>query len=163
MLARGASFRKPTEDDAKWFYAAYKKGDFDDLDEIFQDELKPAEVLWTIGQLFEGEEWFILEAKTPKGIAPVGLVSGVNGAVYAPHAIWFWWATPRNKLECSVKFLSEIGRETTMVITAPKTEARFFDRLLNSKENGRWGLRILRRVGTIHHKEAGPMGVWQNA
>jgi len=67
------------------------------------------------------------------GFAPVGLAKAMyNEWKLEPHADWFPWATPRNKLRCSVAYLykqrcsKDVG---VTIVHAQKEAAHYFRHL----------------------------------
>ena len=61
------------------------------------------------------------------------------------HFEWFWWATPRNKLECAVKFLMKYREDMNLYAAVPQgsKEERFCQSL---KCYG-----VMWRIGTSRH------------
>lgn len=134
------------DEHVKFCWAAYKRGAFA---EEFKRNLTPAEfriglldrVSTIIGQ---GGDLFIL--KTRAGI-PVGIVSvAVSSPPSAvrqmmPYVVWFPEATPRNKIECALKFLVAAKAENNLLIVARRPAWPFFRHL------GKYG--VLRPVGEL--------------
>lgn len=96
------------------------------------------------------DEAWILTAFNQKKIRPVGLVLAFSShwnPTFSPFMIvadiiWFPWATPRNKIETTVKFFSEIRKEIQMVEYAKRDQQKFFDMVC---AHG-----VMRRAGTSY-------------
>lgn len=88
-------------DDIKWLWVAAKRAGFAGTAEEFTRTVEP--------ELAAADRLFILEDRNrefAKGRGPVGLVqANYDGWTLCPHVDWFLWATPRNKLRCTVGFL----------------------------------------------------------
>jgi len=89
-------------------------------------------------------------AMTAKGERPVGafFVEYVGGGSLVrleaePHVQWFAWASPRNRIEATVKFLVELKRVLPFRFHVTESDAEFFFHI------GKYG--ILRCVGKVHH------------
>ncbi len=112
----------------RWLYVAYVKGAFkapEGMSPLEFDEWMGASLRAMFGMVyaltapFDGED------------RPVGLVAAhEKDHRIEPHVIWFPWATPRNKIECSVKFLHSMRFTNVIVIYTPKEDRRFYDHLL---------------------------------
>ena len=82
------------------------------------------------------------------GSIPVGLIISRNGGEHPVlHAVWFKWASPRQIIESSCKFLCLLRDDGIVGFVQFDTENsqydNYFDRLCD--------LKVLRRVGMIHH------------
>ncbi len=83
---------------------------------------------------------------TPVGIAAVEK----PGMKIQPHAIWFPWASPRNKVESASQYLNEIrrqrgpnGRFYKALIWAPEKTWTFFEHMMRRG--------ILKRSGKVEN------------
>jgi hypothetical protein len=129
---------------------------------VFLDEipkgLEPEEFDKVIGELYgravnNNANFYVLKANTKlksgDQIAPVGFVvlSNFQEVLY-PHVFWMPWATPRNKMETSVRFLADLNKEHNVMVIVPKETFGWFSHL------GKYG--VLRKVGTLlNHKGEG--------
>lgn len=139
-LKRGASFRPFEEADLKYLWAAYRKGSFR---ELFRDETTQQEftALWTyMFERTDGGVW-ILESGKPVGFIGARDRSHGGHRVLEPHAQWFPWATPRQRLETIVKYVSEMRKTALLTIFSRMSDKDFYTHVC------RYG--IARRVGTI--------------
>jgi hypothetical protein len=58
-----------------------------------------------------------------KGVGPVCLICvSSNGWMICPQVFWFSWATPRNKLRCSVAFVQKTKHDKTVGACEFRTE-----------------------------------------
>lgn len=135
----GAGFHVGRQDDAKWYWAAYRKGAFENAPEgmdsiVFVD--------WLAEQVTKFNEVWTLTAPHGDGRRPVGIVAGrFDEYGLRPHVVWFPWATPRNRLECALKFLHDIGREHFAWFIAEQKDWPFYDHVM------RYGM--IRSVGKV--------------
>jgi len=88
-------------------------------------------------------DW-ILAVPLENGLRPVGMVFadprfGGNGI--EPHVEWFPWATPRNKLECSIQFLKQIGKDVKIVLYIREEDDKFWHRV--------WQYKVLKKACKI--------------
>lgn len=122
------------QNDFRWLWAAYKKGGMDGIPpDLDMDQFIAA----AYGHLEKFTEQFIVETDRPIGV----IVTLTDGYKFEPHAIWFPWASPRNKLEGSLKFLGTERKDRLGIIYMDIEEKRFLVQLT------RYG--VLRRVGTV--------------
>ena len=131
--------------DLAYAYAGYRQGAFPGMPE----GLKPREFdVAFYKAAVQWEEIYALTVKHTNGRRPVGLmlarITEEIGmpARMEPHLMWFPWATPRNKLETTVKWLAEMRLKHLVLIMAPLKEKVFFTHLC------RHG--VLRVIGKIH-------------
>ena len=144
----------PIEDgDLRYIWAAYSMGGFPTLAERFADgKMDAAEFKKELGDelVANYDEAWTLSADSDKGPRPVGLVLGFCShwnPAFSPFMIvadmiWFPWATPRNKIETTVKFFHEVRKTTQMVEYSKREYQKFFDMVC---AHG-----VLRRAGTSH-------------
>lgn len=83
---------------------------------------------------------------SPMGIAVVER----PGSRLQPHAVWFPWATARNKIECAAQYLGELrrqrgpnGRFYKALIFAPEATWTFFEHLMRRG--------VLKRCGKVEN------------
>lgn len=149
--------RQPIDDDAKWAFAAYRKGAFEGIPEgLNGDDFKGALRAW-LGTVaspgLPAYETHVLVAHHDLGEqTPIGfVVMGLDGYKAYPAVIWFPWASNRNRLEGVVRWLHE-GRKRLMPVIEVKNgpavpraphglDRRFMDWM------GRYG--IVRPVGAL--------------
>ena len=152
-LSRAVDMRPIEEDDLRYIWAAYSMGGFPSLAERFVDgEMSSAKFTKEFGEELitnYDEAWTLLVKKT-NGLRPVGLVLAFSShwnPAFSPFMIvadmiWFPWATPRNKIETTVKFFHEVRKTMQMVEYSKREHQKFFDTVC---AHG-----VLRRAGTSH-------------
>lgn len=115
----------------KYVWAAYKRGVFDQNPEIPSD-LDPFEFksvfLGILGTyiLGSGGEAWILEDKIPIGMV-LGSLGGRNHL--EPHVFWFPEATPRNKIEFSVRWIVDVKKKYKLDIWVHEANWKFYHHL----------------------------------
>jgi hypothetical protein len=84
-----------------------------------------------VGRVLEGGgEVFTFIGKTVKGEIPIGMVvANMNGKCCEPHVFWFAEATPRNKLECSLKWIVDMKEKVALFLWVREPDAHFFEHL----------------------------------
>jgi len=128
-------------------YAAYVKGGFAEV-EYLPRELEWKEFRNILGALLaEVAEVYVLFAENPGGKNAVG-VAAVRVDEHGnrwPHVSWYPWATTRNRLEASLKFLADMSKEKghKLLISAEQKYHAFFIRLCQ------YG--VLRVIGKSKH------------
>lgn len=153
-----------SDGDWPFLIAAYKKGAFDevlrglqrtfDLPEIVELTNEEFRVLFT--EFFRGREHYILTArasafKTMDGQVPVALVdTNPEDHRMVLRVMWFPWASPRNRIEATVRFLDDHRKERLILIFDDEKSHRFFIRM------AQYG--ILKRIGPA----SGPIPFWEN-
>ncbi len=88
---------------------------------------------------------------------PVGIVIGkIDDNRLEPHVFWFPWATPRNMLECTIKFLDTMRKAWTIIIFSEEKNHKWF------KKIERYG--VIRQVGKIdkYYPNGETASVFQN-
>ena len=114
----------------------------------FQTGLDRAEftelIINTVGGILRGEgDVFVLhgERKDTGKVVPVAAVTVVPAqAQMWPHVYWFPWATARNKIECSLRFLLDAKERFNLIVVSLPQDVDFFMHLC------RYG--VIRRIGT---------------
>lgn len=108
------------EADAKWIWAAYKRGEANFAPALWPAGMSNNDSDLTLWQILNQENWliFMMEAEVGvKGRIPVGLAQLiVYEGFYWLHFEWFWWASPRNKIESTLKFLRKMGEDYPMLM-----------------------------------------------
>ena len=150
-LSRRVEFRPIEDEDMKFLAAAYKKGDLKSLGPTFASTEMEYEAfreafIREVMTNYHGA--WTLFAQTRKGFMPVGAVLGfyphpnkaVTPFMIVGDILWFWWASPRNRVEAAVKFFSAIRDQTPMMEFASEAHMPFFEMLA---KHG-----VMRRVGT---------------
>jgi hypothetical protein len=95
-----------------------------------------------VGHLSAFNAIYLMLAKVEGEQRPVGLVAcNDQGYRIEPLAIWFPWASPRNKLESALNFFNKIRVTRLMVLFAPEKDVGFFEHL------ARYG--VIQRRGTV--------------
>lgn len=89
------------------------------------------------GHLESFQEQFMVETDRPVGV----IVTLTDGYRFEPHAIWFPWASLRNRLEGSLKFLNQERKDRLGIIYMGLDQKRFLEQM------ARYG--VIRRVGTV--------------
>lgn len=122
----------------RWFWAAYRKGSFGLKEgltkETFQSDL---------ADYFQGfNVLYTLLARVESELRPVGIMACRDeGYRIEPHAVWFDWASSRNKLESALNFFNKIRVTRLAVLFIPQKEIRLFEAL------ARYG--VIQRRGTV--------------
>jgi hypothetical protein len=84
---------------------------------------------------------------------------GINRPDHERHGIanvtWMPWATARNKVEVTVKFLNEMRHDLVLEIISQQKDWKFYEHM------ARYGL--VRPVGTFYERfeDGGPARIWQ--
>lgn len=140
--------------DIKFLYAAYKRQA--KLNWI-PDDLPPAEfrdaVFTRIAEhRAMGGDILTMIGHTSLGEIPLGIME-VNVTVAdhirpqaVPHALWFPEASPRNKIESTVRFLDQLRQSFAVMIVAAEANWMFFNRVCQ------YG--VLRPVGKLRNYHA---------
>jgi len=151
-LRRKPKFHEIEQADVKYIWAAYKLGSFGEQTDITQEEFN----LRLFQTIEETDRTYIFVAPTNNGTIPVGMVSGTfNGPIFfVGNALWFKWASDRNKLESAVHFLNELRKEYVVVIHNHMDDKQFYEVVA---KHG-----VIRRVGRLYDVfEDCPAQIWQ--
>lgn len=152
-LRKRALKRKPgyepfSDSHIKYVWAAYRRGFLEDIEPGLSAEEFRLRLLGWARQIIETNgDVFVLTGKTPFGEIPVGIVSFKCEAPpsanqqFQPHVDWLPEASPRNRLECAMKFLIDMKKDGIVLLVAREKDWKFFERLCN------YG--VLRPVGKI--------------
>lgn len=127
--------RPAVYEDIRWLWVASRRSGTEESPEEFSRRIEPfladcdrLWMLWDKNSEFES------------GDGPVGLVmANDDGWTLAPHVEWFAWATPRNKLRCTVGFLQSM-RYTNGVGCI---------KIFSTAENAEWFKRLKRYTSII--------------
>jgi len=85
---------------------------------------------------------YLMLARSEGEPRPVGMIGAIDGGYrIEPHALWFPWATPRNKLESWLNFLNKIRVTRLAIVYVPEKEISIYQHL------ERYG--VIQRRGTI--------------
>jgi len=100
-------------------------GSFGEAKDISQEEFNA----WLSGYLNETDRTYILVSETMKGKIPVGMFSGrFNGPLFfIGSAMWFKWATDRNKLETVVNALNELRKDYVVIMHNHMDDKKFYE------------------------------------
>ncbi len=134
-LTRKTRFEPISNEHLKWLWLAYKENSFQE--EIVKPGLGRDEFIAAIMQILpHSVATFILFApftgvikgKEFKGEAiPVGIVTNNMFAFRtSPHVDWFAWATPRNKLEATLRYLAKVRKDGVHMILTSEPDTPFF-------------------------------------
>ena len=139
ILRRGGHYRLVEERDARWLYAAYKKGSFKEIER----DLTPQEFIDRfIDNTQIADKIYIPVAQTKRGEIPVGVVLLLEKNAIDLHAEWLPWASDRNILESSVRIIHDLKKDYNIVITISEKRDHFIHLC-------RYGL--LRSVGKLYN------------
>ena len=113
-----------------WLWAAYKKGLWTDMlpENASKDNFEDC----VVDILSKVDLDWIFEVHTQDGMRPVGIVGAdfrFEGHAIEPHVDWFPWATPRNKIESIVNFLTEIGKQYKIFVYSTAVDLPFWERI----------------------------------
>ncbi len=101
-------------------------------------------IVRTVADILRGQgDVFVLhgERKDTGKVAPLAAVTMVPAQNQMwPHVYWFPWATTRNKIECSLRFLLEMKERFNLIVVSLPQDVDFFMHLC------RYG--VIRRIGT---------------
>ena len=133
---RKTSFRVAEPEDLKWLWGAYRKGGVD-----LPEGLTPQDFREKAADMLAGfDEAYLLEIDRPVGVVGVGFTDGER--VFQPRALWFPWASSRDKLTATLRFLREMGKERVGMIFSEPEDKSFLEHVC------RYG--VLRRVGKVY-------------
>lgn len=124
-LKRKPEFHKLEVKDLKYLWAAYRMGSFGEVEDISQDEFRN-----NIANYIDlTDVTFTLLAETKDGKIPVGIFSGnFNGPIFfIGSALWFKWASDRNKLESAVHALNELRKDYVVVMHNHMDDKKFYE------------------------------------
>jgi hypothetical protein len=127
-------------------------GSFGEVEDITQDEFRRR----TGDYLNLTDTTYTLIGQTNKGKIPVGMFSGkFNGPMlFIGSAIWFKWASSRNKIETAVHALNELRKEYIVLLHSNMKDKEFY---VNIAKHG-----VIRRVGTVYDVyDDGPAALFQ--
>jgi len=147
-LKREPFYREPIDDDLAYLWAAYR---LDGLPETYvrRGLDKDAFMVRMVDLIASVADAKILMGPRNGVPCPVGLATiGGTGERLQPHAVWFPWATARNKIECTSDYLNNLRRERSAtgrylkgIIFAREETWTFFNHIMRRG--------ILKRCGKI--------------
>ncbi len=127
----------------RYLWRAYKRGELADFP--LPPDLDPvqfqAQIVGFIAPFAGDVMVFVNHAEEPVGLTIVSYQTIYERRRAFPHAIWFQEATPRQRLECALRFLLDLKKTNLVVIEAKQPYWPFFEHLCL------YG--ALRRVGTL--------------
>jgi len=108
------------ERDARWVYAAYKKGAFESI----RRDLEPQEFLAELlGRSANATIYVAISNERPIGL---GFMVPINSKLTDLHGVWFPWSTPREVMSATARFMNDQKHETSLLITSEDhTRANF--------------------------------------
>lgn len=151
-LRRRTEFRPIEDDDIKFAWAAYLRGNLASMGPQFSGRdmdavsFKAAFVDEVLNN-YPGGAW-TLSAETARGFTPVGIVLAfyshpnpdLSPFMIVGDMLWFPWSTARSRVEAAVGFFNAIRNDIPMMEYADDAAKPFFEMI------ARHG--IMRRVGT---------------
>lgn len=136
------SFRPADIDDMKWLWASYRKGGFPAAQVGLSAE---AFERWVASWLFPvHQSWMLVAPVSERGPTPVGLLIGVpmeTPRKLMLHALFFPWASPRNRVATLVNALNRLRSMHLLLAMVRPDDLSFIGQLC------RYG--IGKRVGTV--------------
>jgi len=98
---------------------------------------------------------YVFEAETNRGRIPIGVLTGklMGPILWLGDAIWFPWASSRNKYESMVNIFNELRRKYVAVFTCTLDDKKFYEKV------ARHG--VIRRVGTLYDISEEQLAQWQ--
>lgn len=147
-LKREPFYRDPIDDDLAYLWAAYKLGGFPE--KYVADGLDKDEFMIRVVDLLASFSDVKIMMGPRNGIpCPMGFaVISQPGDKLQPHAVWFPWASARNKIESATDYLNNLRRERTAtgkyfkaIIFAREETWTFFNHIMKRG--------ILKRCGKI--------------
>ncbi|KKL53557.1 hypothetical protein LCGC14_2274250 [marine sediment metagenome] len=142
-----------------FLHVAYRKGSLDgliadiaarfSLPEI--EDLSKGELRAILSEFLELAEFYTFTARTSAfkkidGDVPIGLL-GADREDHRiwPHMIWFAWASPRNKLECALRFITDMRTDNIIYVWDRDEDHMFWVRMAQygvlrivGKSEGHW-------------------------
>jgi hypothetical protein len=141
-LKRKHKVRPLGQEDLKWLWASYVKGDFKGLiDEGLDVEGFKKAIALIVTRV---DDLHIIE-----GDKPVGVVSSIKSPThdwFEAHVVWFNWATPRDIFCGATAFLSKMRKKRNYLLFIEEKNKKFYTRIA---AHG-----IIRRVGTVHSSKS---------
>lgn len=170
-LKRGCSFRRTDVAlDIDFFYVAYKTGALDEmLTDIatrfalpLTEELTKAELRVIVSDFITLGEFYTFTGKTTAfqsidGDVPLGFLGADrDDHKLWPHIVWFSWATPRNKIECALKFITDMRTDNIIYVFDQPEDHLFWVRM------AQYG--VFRRIGKSedHWTDGGTSVIWRS-
>ncbi len=127
-------------------FAAYQMGGTTPILDLLPDRMNPTEfeTMMTDHLSIFDKIWAV------NGERPLGIIVTRGAEI---HALWYGWATPRQRLEGSARWLDEYRKKNWGIVVIPSEQMDFFNRL---KDYG-----LLVRVGTFAHHPEGRKAVYE--
>lgn len=154
--------------DWPWLWAAYRKGGLSDFivdaiklttslpEDTDPDSLDQGQFKLLMQRVGQGScgAWMMIAADQ----RPVGIVMAYPRSLTTmePHVRWFPWATPRNRLECSLRFVERERKKSNLFLITKPEERKFWQVLC------RYG--VLRPIGKVynHYAVGDTVDLWQS-
>ena len=135
--------------DIRYAYGAYMIGGFSE--DLFPKGMTPKQFTELF---FDRTDLFDMEHVVEFSGRPIGIIAAHgNEDVFEPHAHWFSWATPRQILQGSAKYLDKMRQHRWGVIHIPEERKNFMLHL------AKYGL--VRPVGKFDHHPKGRSYVYE--
>ena len=147
-LKRKPGYEPFSDSHIKYVWAAYRRGFLEAIEPGLSAEEFRLKLLGWAKQVIENNgDVFVLTGKTPFGEIPVGIVAfkcetpPSAKMQFQPHVDWLPEASPRNKLECWMKFLVDLKKQGSVLFVTKEKDWKFFEHL------SKYG--VIRPVGKI--------------
>lgn len=139
-------------------WAAYAQNSLGELNEHFPEDMGPDEFNRAFAAFLENDiHAWVMNADTPRGRIPVGMVLGrpwMYGMLVMGYFTWFPWASKRNVYESLVNIVNGLRYEANLLFHVDEKDKALAIRVT------RHG--IVRRVGTLHYISDEPIAVFQS-
>lgn len=147
-LKRGCSIEPVGEVHFEYLWAAYKRGVFDIDNDLTVMEFQHIFAMKIKEGIETGDDSYIMVSHTPQGEIPVGMVTvnvseGDFTTQIVPSFLWFPEASPRNILECTLRFVVDFKQDHKLLTSVAEGEWRFLRHLC------KYG--AVREVGELRH------------
>lgn len=167
-LKRGGTYRQFQDADWPWLWAAYRKGGLSDFitEAIRLTTSLPED---TDPDSLTQEQFRLLMLRTGQGACGVWMMTAADGrpvgivmaypetlVTQKPHVRWFPWASPRNRLECALRFVLKEGKKSNLFLFTKPEDRKFWQVLC------RYG--VLRPIGKVynHYEMGDTVDTWQS-
>jgi hypothetical protein len=128
VLKRGCRYERLEDHHFPYLWVAYKTGVFSHLAE-FKDEMDSdtfrKTMLAVLGNVLNSGDAWMLYGKASKH--PVGMMVGLGAENrMEPHVFWFSNSTPRNRLECVLKWLIDAKQKYALFLWIKEPDWRLY-------------------------------------
>jgi len=124
-----------SEKHLKYLWAAYKREATEFDPDLSPDDFSVLVLAKMADDIQMGNDSYVMIGKTPRGKIPVGMVTvavtepkDVKPQI-VPTFVWFPEASPRNILECTLRFLVDFKADHKIFITVGERDWRFLAHL----------------------------------